>query len=457
MTLVYADPETAPPQLGSPWPDEEGLRLRRAVRRAAAVPVGIGVVVQWLFAVAYALPETAGVPARSWWLAQLRPLAFVEGHRLSTAVLLIAAGLIFALARSGQRNRQLRLPVPAAVGLVTAALVGVQIGLDETPGRSALAVALLLVWAGAAGYTACYGVLIDLVTPPAVERHTGTLLLAAWVILLPGPLTLGRLLLASDLRAEAAVLSTNTAGLRLAALLTGASVRLYLFGAMAGVVLWLAYQGWPRRPGHRSWRWYAALVVAVLALTQLWWTAQTSAARRVTELQLGTPAKELRPDCATWIQPPAPGTPARTPTLTVSIGGRTCTTVTTFSGYHQLNSTVTGVRLSPVALRAPEIDDPAAGRVSVPLRGARYGGVLVLATTTRADRAADGLIGLPLRGGPPRWRFSCVDHTDLAARFPGGQRSSGPIEPLTGELEPVVLVSCGDQGLRLDPRTGLSR
>ncbi len=457
MPLTYADPTTAPPPLGSLWPGQQGVVLRRAVRRAAAIPLATGLGVQWLFLVAYALPETIGVPAASWWRHQLEPLAFVSGHRLSSAALLLSAGFVFALARSGQRHRQRLLVLPAALGALSAVWVVARIGLSEAEPVAVVALVLLLVWAAAAVYAGGFAGLVDLGPAPTVERFSGVPLLVGWIVLLPGPLALGRLLLAPDLRAEAATLATDPHGLRLAALLTGASLRLYLFGAVLGVVGWLLWQCWPRRSAHRSWGWRVALVAASLVLAQLWWTAQTSAARRVTELELGTPVPELRSDCAAWVQPSAPGTSARTPTLTVSIGGRSCTTVTTFVGYHQADSLTAGTRLSPVALRTPDTD-ATANPTAKPLAAARYGKILVFASTTRADHLADGLVGIPARGRAPRWRFSCPDGVDLAASFPGGQNDAGSLNQLDGEIDPVVLVRCGeDRRLRLDPETGLPR
>ena len=158
--------------------------------------------------------------------------------------------MLFGLSRSRRRDRQLLLAIPAGLGVVTAVVLGLHIGLGSAAGASTLAGVLLLVWVLAAGYAACYAVLVDLGPPPPVTRRSGSLLLAAWIVLLPGPLALARLLLARDLRAEAAALSADRSGLSLAALLSGASVRLYLFGAVAAVVVWLAYQCWPRR-GHR--------------------------------------------------------------------------------------------------------------------------------------------------------------------------------------------------------------
>ena len=348
------------------------------------------------------------------------------------------------------------LAIPAGLGVVSATVVGLRIGFGPAAGASTLAGVLLLVWMLAAVHATCYAVLVDLGPPTPVTRRSGSLLLLVWIMLLPGPLALARLLLARDLRAEAAVLSADRSGLRLAALLSGASVRLYLFGAVAAVVVWLAYQCWPRRDHRRSWRWYAALALAVVVTTQLWWTSLTSAARRVTQLELGTPAKELRLDCATWVFPPAAGTSAQTPTLTVSIGGRECATLTTFAGYHQRGSTATGARLAPVALPAPPgVDDPVS-RPGAPIGGARYGKVLVLATTARVDRAADGLIAVPLGGGPPRWRFRCPGAGAVSASFPGSQHGDSTVV-IPGEPDPVVLVGCSGQRLRLDPATGASR
>ena len=184
--------------------------------------------------------------------------------------------------------------------------------------------------------------------------RTGAVLVAAWIVLLPGPLALGRWLLASDLRAEAALLAGNSVALRFSALLTGASVRLYLFGALLVLVSWLGYQCWPRSGGRRSWWWYAALAVGLVALLELWWTAQTVAAAG-DRAPLRDPGADLHFTCATWVYPPTPEQPADTPTQTVAVSGSGCSTVTTYVGYRQLGTTDADVSVSPVALRGPAV------------------------------------------------------------------------------------------------------
>jgi uncharacterized membrane protein len=335
-----------------------------------------------------------------------------------------------------------------------------------TAGESVLGILLLLGWVVTAWYAALHALLIDLGAPPRRTRRTGALLLAGWVLLLPGPLALGRLLLAPDLRAEAEVLSGNTVALRLSALFCGASVRLYLFGALLGVVLWLVYQCWPRTGASRSWRWYLALVVALVGLASFWWSSQSSSAHRVTQLRYGTPAAELHLTCGTWVYPPAPGTPAETPTTTVVVSGVGCRTVSTFSGYRQVGTTLSPVTLSPVALRPAPLGSalaitPGAGAppLRVPLAGARYGNALVLAASDRTDRVADQLVAVRLRGGgQPLWRFSCADKREVRARFPGGLTEPDAAAPVPAEpdVATAVVLTCGSQRLRVNPITGLT-
>jgi hypothetical protein len=295
-------------------------------------------------------------------------------------------------------------------------------------------------------------------------------LVGAWIVLLPGPLALGRWLLAPGLRAEAAALAGNSVALRFSALLTAASVRLYLFGALLGLVSWLAYQCWPRPGGRRTLRWYVALAVALVALLELWWTAQSVADQRVTELRYGSPEKELHFTCSTWTYPPGPDTPADTPTRTVAVSGSGCATVTAYAGFRQTGTSVAGVSVSPVALRAPAVgapDDgsdgglptrPATGPAGDPrpLVGARYGDVLVLAGTNRFDRTADQVVAVSLRGGPALWRFVCGDKREVRARFAGGQPDPGSTATVPGDPGDVVVLTCGSRRLRLDPVTGLT-
>jgi len=287
-------------------------------------------------------------------------------------------------------------------------------------------------------------------------------------VLVPGPLALGRWLLAGDLHDEAEVLAHNTDGLRLAALLCAASVRLYLFGALLGLVAWLAYQCWPRPGVRRGWRWYAGLALAFVALVELWWTAQTVAAQRVTQLRYGDPAGELRFTCATWVYPPPTSAPAATPTETVAVSGSGCRTLTTYAGYRQVTSRDLGVAASPVALRAPApagtVEDtagplgaarPGAGRPR-PLAGARYGDVVVLAASGRLDRTADQVVAVSLHGGPVLWRFVCGQKQEVRARFEGGQTDPSAAVLDQADAPDVVVLTCNARRLRLDPVTGLT-
>ena len=467
-TLVaYTSPQASPPLLGSPWPGSEWASIRQNVRRAATVPLIISVGVQWVSLVAYGVPETTGLPTGPWWLAQLAPLAVAGPHWLGAVVLLLAAIGLFALSRTRHWVGRSAMLVPAALGAVTAALLVASLLVSGSAGTSALGILLLLAWVVAAWYAALHGLLVDLGAPPPRTRRTGTLLLAAWLLLLPGPLALGRLLLARDLRAQAEVLGANTVALRYSALLSGASVRLYLFGALLGLVVWLAYQCWPRAGVSRSWRWYLALVVAVVGLASFWWSAQSSAAHRVTQLRYGTPATELHLSCGTWVYPPPPGTPAETPTTTVAVSGVGCRTVSTFSGYRQVGRSVSPVSLSPVALRPAPTGSAALGTATadapplrVPLVGARYGSVLVLAASDRTDRVADQLVAVRLRGGAgqPLWRFSCADKREVRARFPGGLTEPDAAAPVPPEpdVAAAVVLTCGSERLRVDPVTGLT-
>ncbi|GAB2594848.1 hypothetical protein [Microlunatus antarcticus] len=470
MTLVhgYVSRHETEPELGSPWPGRELAVQRRTVRTAATLPLAVLLAVQWLFLVAGGLPETSALPARTWWLAQLGALSLFR-HPVNVGLLLLCSAGLTVLVRRGQRIGRAWLAAPAAVGTLMALLVLVE---QAVAGLStgALSVIVVLVWLGTTWWAVGHAVLAGLAPRPPVTTRTGALLVAAWIVLLPGPLALGRWLLAFDLRAEAALLAGNSVALRFSALLTGASVRLYLFGALLVLVTWLGYQCWPRSGGRRSWWWYAALAVGFVALLELWWTAQTVAGQRVTELRYGDPVADLHFTCATWVYPPTPEQPADTPTQTVAVSGSGCSTVTTYVGYRQLGTTDADVTVSPVALRGPavgassdaESDGPLLTRrvgpagEPRPLVGARYGDVVVLAGSNRLDRTADQLVAVSVHGGPALWRFVCGDKREVRARFAGGQRDPASTATVPGDPGDAVVLTCGGRRLRFDPVTGLT-
>ncbi len=469
MTLVhdYVTRSEVEPTLGSPWPGRELGALRRTVRHAATLPLAVLLGVQWLFVVAGGLPETTALPAQRWWLDQLGALSVLH-HPLTAGLLLVASAALALLVRRGHRAPRVWLAVPAALGTVVALVVLTEEAVGG-PLSGALAVIVLLVWLASTWWAVAHAVLAGLAARPPVTPRTGAVLVGAWIVLVPGPLALGRWLLAPGLREEAARLAGNTVALRYAALLTSASVRLYLFGALLGLLVWLGYQCWPRPGRRRSWRWYAALALAFVAVVELWWTAQTVADRRVTELRYGTPGDDLHFTCATWVYPPTPDEPADTPTQTVAVSGSGCGTVTAYTGYRQQGTSAAGVSVSPVALRTPAVgasDEPdrplltrpAAGPAGVPrpLVGARYGDVVVLAGSNRFDRTADQLVAVSVHGGPALWRFICGDKREVRARFAGGQPDPTSTATVPGSPGDAVVLTCGGRRLRLDPVTGLT-
>lgn len=475
-TQGYVAVREVEPALGSPWSGRELSRVRRTVRDAATLPLAMLLGVQWLFVVGRGVPETSALPAHDWWLQQLGRVSVLD-HPFGAGLLLLSSAALAVLVRRGQRLGPVWLVPPTLLGTAVALALLLAQAVDGL-GVGALAVIVLLVWLASAWWAAGHALLAGLAPRRGVTSRTGAVLVLAWVLLLPGPLALGRWLLASDLRAEAAVLAQNTVGLRFAALLTAASVRLYLFGALLGAVAWLAYQVWPRGTTRRPWRWYAALALSAVALLELWWTAQTAADRRVTQLRYGSPGDELHLTCATWVYPPAEDAPAATPTRTVAVSGSGCTTVSTYAGYHQVGTTDAGVSVSPVALRGPaprssadEDAKPAStlprlptGRSGSlgpagepqPLVGAWYGDVVVLAGSTRFDRTADQVVAVSVRGGPALWRFVCGEKREVRARFAGGQPDPASSATTPGEPGDAVILTCGARRLRLDPVTGLT-
>lgn len=476
LTHAYASKREVEPALGSPWPGRELGQVRRTVRLAATVPLALLLGVQWLLVVGRGVPETGALPAHDWWLQQLGPLSLLD-RPLGASLLLVCSAALTLLVRRGQHLGRAWLVLPALVGSLVA-LGSLLLQLVAGPGATALAVIGLLVWLTSTWWAVSHALLAGLAPRLPVTSRTGSVLVVAWVLLLPGPLAVGRWLLAPDLRTEAQALAANTEGLRFAALLTSASVRLWLFGALLGVLVWLVVQCWPRG-ARRPWRWYAALALCAVAVLELWWTAQTVSAQRVTELRYGSPAGELHFTCATWVYPPVADAPSATPTRTVAVSGSGCDTVATFSGYHQVGTSETAVSVSPVALRRPapagSSDDDAGTAGSTlprlptgrsgslgpageprPMVGARYGDVVVLAGTNRFDRTADQVVAVPLRGGPALWRFVCGDKREVRARFAGGQPDPASTATTAGEPGDVVVLTCGSRRLRLDPVTGLT-
>ena len=468
-TLVhgYVARQETEPALGSPWPGRELGALRRTVRHAATLPLAMLLAVQWLFVVAGGLPETSALPARAWWLGQLGALSLLH-HPLNVGLLLLCSAATTLLVRRGQQVGRAWLAAPTALGTLVALVVLVEqavAGLATT----ALTVIVLLVWLATTWWAVAHAVLAGLAARRPVTPRTGAVLVGAWIVLLPGPLALGRWLLAPGLRAEAGLLAGNSEALRFSALLTGASVRLYLFGALLVLVSWLGYQCWPRAGGRRPWRWYVALALGLVALMDLWWTAQSVADARASQLRYGSPAADLHFTCATWVYPPTPDQPAATPTQTVAVSGSGCSTVTAYEGYHQLGTTAAGTTVSPVALRGPAVgasgdgdDGPLLTRTNGPageprpLVGARYGDVVVLAGSNRFDRTADQLVGVSVHGGPALWRFVCGDKREVRVRFAGGQRDPATTATVPGDPGDAVVVTCGRQRLRFDPVTGLT-
>jgi hypothetical protein len=469
MTLAqgYVVKAVVEPALGSPWPDRELAVLRRTVRAAGTLPLAVLLGVQWLFVVAGGLPETAALPAQRWWLDQLGTIA-VPRHPVTSGLLLASSAASTLLVRRGQRAPRAWLVGPALVGTAVALVVLAQEAVDGLL-AGALALIVLLVWLASTWWAVAHALLAGLAPPRPVTSRTGAVLVGAWVVLLPGPLALGRWLLAPGLREQATVLAGNSVALRYAALLTSASVRLYLFGALLALLVWLGYQCWPRHAPRRPWRWYGALALAFVAVVELWWTAQSLADRRVVELRYGSPDADLHFTCATWVYPPTPDQPADTPTQTVAVSGSGCTTVTTYAGYRQLGTSAVGVSVSPVALRAPArratrepdrplLTRPATGPAGDPalLVGARYGDVVVLAGSNRFDRTADELVAVSVHGGPALWRFICGDEREVRARFAGGQRDPASTATVPGDPGDAVVLTCGGRRLRFDPVTGLT-
>lgn len=422
------------------------------------LPAGISLGVWWFFFVLHWLPELRAVPGAGWLLRQLAPVAaplLTEratlpaadvGHPGPAAILILLAALLLPpLSRSRQWLARLALwPLTYLAGV--GALVNV---IDvAAAGRLAaefLGVLLLGVWVWAAAVTTWRSLRVEVDHLPRRPSRVGWLV-AAFALLSPAPVAVGRALFGQDLRASALALSGNGLTLRWAALLTPATALLYLCAVLLAVLVWLGYLSWPPRLTGSAARPAVAAGLVALALLVLAPTAVGAASSRAEVIRTQSPGHELGFGCGEWVTSP-PGTPAQT----LMVAGLGCRRVTAFLGYRQLASTHLSNSLSPVS-----VSTFGGQAVLSKLVGAEYGDVLVVAATARLDHRATEVVGLGLSDAALRWRYSCADGKTLKLRFAGtaaGDDTAAGRLTLRGERASVVIV-CGQGLVRLDPATG---
>jgi hypothetical protein len=464
--ITYTNPGAARPEVGSLGPSSaERAEDSRKIRQAAVIPLVISLGAQWVFFIHYWIPETNAFPASELWLTQLSPLASaaltsegqpqVEAQNgqwgLPALVLLVCAFALFWLSRTRHWLGRTAMLAPAALGLLAALVSVIGLAAKGELRSTMIGVLLLITWVWRAGYAALHGFLDNLAPLPRKTWHSGLPLLAAYAIILPAPIAVGRSLFAPELRDAAYTLQENTVALRLAALWTAASVLLYLCGVLLGVAAWVAYQAWPpRRDAGFIGR--CLIVIGILIVTgAVGWPATSVAEKRATELAYESPADEVRFRCGTWIlDQPTTGTQQKEPAKTLVISGFTCRTVTTFAGYQQLSTRELDVSLSPVIAYTPE-----GARISGRFVAAEYGEAIVVAGNSRFDARANVLLGLGVTDSAELWRYVCGDGP-LGVRFanvPAGDNpASGHITQ--GEVGPEVVASCNGQIVPINPMTG---
>jgi hypothetical protein len=451
--ITYANPKARPPGLGPLSPPDADREAATKNRTWAIVPLLICLIANIIFLMQYWIPETSHFPGSDWWMRQLGPLAspglVTGGEPLvpsqrdyadpAAFLLLVASIVLVCFSRTRRWWGRIAILLPAALGLLVA--LGMLVNLLNTGGNrtSALSVMLLVLWMIAAGYSANQGVQDRLGHPPDKTWRSGLPMLVAYAVVVPAPTAVGRSLFAPELRQMALELQGDTVGLRMSALWTASSAWLYFGGLLVGVTIWVLYRWWPL-PGSPGTGLIIGIALMLLVTGAVGWTA-----RRVEQLRNDSPAAAASFACDAWVLAGSPPQPLQT----LMVSGSGCHTVTRFEGYRQVASQPLPVSLSPVDARTPE-GTQISGRVI----SAQYGQVIVLAGGDRLDRRTDTLIGLRLVDLAQLWRVHCVDRLQVRfARVPGGD------DPLRGHVSrdekgPTVVVACAGRTVTFDPAVG---
>lgn len=458
--ISYLATEAGPPELGS-----LGERHRRGVLPPATalalvhVPLVISVGVNGLFFLAYWLPEISLFWGHEALLGQLAPLASKEltsqstplvaaqGDRsgLAPAYLLLAALALPVLARSRTWLARLALWPVSWLALICSLVVLLGLAVRGELGSSLLGVLLLAVWMVAAVTTSWRSLWVDVDRLPRRPDRVGWLL-GTYALLGLLPVAVGRQLFAPELRQAAAEVQDGSFALRWTALITPASVPLYLAGVLVGLLLTLAYRLVPPALTARTRRIGVVLLAAAVCLVLAGAVGAVAGARRAEQLRTDSPAATMAFRCGSWVDHPAGRTAE-----SVIASGATCRRVTGYLGFRQTGTRELYGSLSPIRATTPE------GReVSTEVVAGRYGPTLVVATTSRLDNRPDELVGMRVGDLAELWRFRCPDDEDFRMRFAGADGGDDPAAGrLTGPREGAgVVVGCKLGQLRLDPETG---
>lgn len=465
--------ENTTPQLGA-------LRTRKPPRssepdpwrplRWAYVPLGLSLLAHWIFFVAHWVPEVSRFPGHEALLTQLWPLVStglssdgvaVVGAQLdrSTApagwLLLVALALPW-LARSRLWWARLALWPLTYLSVIFIVVMLFGVILRGQLGSAFLGTVGLVVWAYAAVLTTWRSLWSD---PGALPRRPRlrTKALLAYALVLPTSLAVGRRLFAPELAQAATDLADDPVGLRWSALATGATAPLWISGVAVGAAVWatatlvaLWRDSRPTSPERSLLLWPSAVLVVsvVLGLGVAGLHGGGLAAARATQIQTQDPAAEMAFTCGSWSLPAAG---AGDPLRSLVAHGVTCRQLSTFVGFHQETTTKLEHSVSPV-----RVDGPGGQRLTGRTVAARYGDLLVLASTSRIDNRADGLTAVRMSDAREAWRFACPAEVPFGLRFAG---SSGPEDPAAGRSTvtgegPLVVLTCGTTITLLDPATG---
>lgn len=441
----------------SPTPEKTGGAASPAKRpEASQTPArwlflipAVATVVQF---VAYWVPEVGLLLPTDLVVVQVSPLvapviasagqaqaATQSGVAGVLPAIFLAAALVSRVASTSRRSLVRAALAPAA--LLASATALVQLLLCLRAGEKAAAGLVLL------GVMAVLGVQTARsslgVNPDSVAARTQPSVgaLVGFGVSVVGPIALGRCLFAPTLRDAAARLPRS---LGWSALGWSTSWPLWLAGMAVFAVAWALVQLVPPWRGRHL---VAPVLILVLGIgagfSYAFPTARDVGRVRAAEIATGSPADSIPQLCTAWWR-------RTTPERTIATSGRSCATVTVFTGYSVVASHHTAMRLGDFTdLETPEGDT--VGRNDA---NALYGDVFVTAASTTGDDTADAVVGLDFGTGAVKWRWTCRD-PNLRVRFAGtGHDNSGARQTRAGEGARVVVSCGGGRTVRLNPATG---
>ena len=462
MSILTVEPGQRQPELGLLGDNRKGSAP--SARQALAlsyVPFAISTTVWWLFFIAWWIPEFHNFPGSDFLLTQLAPLASPGLTSQGHAVVAVQEGrsgvmagflLLAALAIPPLTRTRFWLARLALIAIGYIAVVAVAVSLLGTLVRgelqqSALGVIGLVVWVVTALLTGWRSVWVDVDTLP-IRPKRALWLLAVYILFVPAPLAVGRWMFSPELRGAAESVLNSGLTLRWAALLTPVSIPLYLCGVMLGILVACVYSYVPPRwPGtrRRTPIFFATAALIVLLITST--MASAGGPARVAQLASSSPADDVTFSCGYWTDNQLPGEPAHTLIVT----GTQCDHATSYVGYRRTGASSLDGSLLPIRASQPD-NSPITSRYVA----ARYGEIVVMATTTRIDARPNGLVAVRIPDGSRAWTFSCADRRPFTIRLAGGDDPSDPAAGRVtqpGEADSVNL-TCDTGSSRLNPATG---